>query len=848
MPDVSASAREIFLSALERATPSERADFLYQACQDDAGLRQHVEALLRVHDEPDSLLDQPRINLNAPRDLAEVSPATIDQPATNVGAMIGPYKLVEQIGEGGMGLVFMAEQQRPVRRLVALKVVKPGMDSRQVIARFEAERQALAMMDHPNIARVLDAGATDAGHPYFVMELVRGIPLNEFCDQKRLTVRQRLELFIQVCQAVQHAHQKGVIHRDLKPTNVLVTMHDALAVPKVIDFGIAKALGHQLTDHSLITGFAQMLGTPLYMSPEQADMNQFGVDTRSDIYSLGVMLYELLTGTTPFDKDRLKSASFDEMRRIIREEEPETVSQRLAQTHNNKAGLDAGVNHRAHAALPELDWIVARCLEKDRNRRYESASALAADVQRYLNDEAVTACPPSAGYQLRKFVRRNRRALVTVGVVTVALVAATTVSVWQALEARDAQRQAEEDRDHANAAQKEAEEANRRATTETAIATAIGEFLEQDLLQQADTYVQRGDPPTPEQNLTVKEALDRASERIGERFREQPLVEAAIRRTIGRTYRSVGEYRPAVSHLERAVVLYKANVGPLHAGRIHAMESLGESFRYLARHSQAIAQFQEIAESRSAALGPDHPDTLASVHALAVAHEYAGQLDVSVPLLEQLVEKCRLLFGSTDSRTLNNVRRLAWNYALQGRLTESLTLMRSERELHESPEQTPPTVWHIFVCQWAGELDEADRLLRELLDHRRRQQPSQSQQRELASHLASHALNLLLQGRPDAAEPLAREAVGMNQTEEYQRYYSVSVLGAVLLGLRKYEEAEPFLLQGCDGLKRTEAVHPFVKRWRIQAEERVVRLYEETGQQEKARLWRESLRPPDIRE
>jgi eukaryotic-like serine/threonine-protein kinase len=305
-----------------------------------------------------------------------------------------------------------------------------------------------------------------------------------------------------------------------------------------------------------------------------------------------------------------------------------------------------------------------------------------------------------------------------------------------------------------------------------------------------------------------------------------------------------------VSHLERAVALYRTNVGPHHTETIRSMYSLGDACRYVMRHSQMIEVYQEIVESRKVVFGPDHPETLASVHALAVAHEYAGQLDVSVRILEQLVEKCQSLFGSTNSRTLNNVRRLAWNYALLGRLTESLTLMRRERELHGSPEQSPTTGWHIWVCQWAGELDEADRLLREAVEYHRKRQALRTQPNanNMATDLASLALNLLLQGRPDEAEPLAREAVGLNQTEEYQRYYSVSVLGAVLLGLRKYDEAEPFLLQGYDGLKRTEAVHPFVKRWRIQAEEWVVRLYEETGQQEKALLWRESHRPPDSRE
>src|SRR6516165_1370784 len=301
--------RSVFIAALERDDSADRAAYLDQACADNAALRQRVERLLQLHERESLFLAEP-----APQEVATVEEPISQRP----GAVIGPYKLMEQIGEGGMGLVFVAEQQQPVRRKVALKLIKPGMDTRQVVARFEAERQALALMDQPNIARVFDGDATASGRPYFVMELVRGVPITEFCDQNHRSVRKRLELFVDVCQAVHHAHQKGIIHRDLKPTNVLVTLHDNKAVAKVIDFGIAKATGQQLTDKTLFTNFAQMIGTPLYMSPEQAQMSGLDVDTRSDIYSLGVLLYELLTGTTPFDRERLRTVGFDEIRRIIR--------------------------------------------------------------------------------------------------------------------------------------------------------------------------------------------------------------------------------------------------------------------------------------------------------------------------------------------------------------------------------------------------------------------------------------------------------------------------------------------------------------------------------------------------
>jgi serine/threonine protein kinase len=414
--------REIFAVAAQKPTPAECAAYLDEACGADLSLRQRIETLLHEQANLGSFLESPPAALAA----APFAP-TITEPQIpeKPGTQIGPYKLLEQIGEGGFGIVFMAEQQQPVRRKVALKVLKPGMDTRQVVARFEAERQALALMDHPHIAKVFDGGTTTGGRPYFVMELVRGTPITEFCDHSCLSIGQRLALFVDVCQAVQHAHQKGVIHRDLKPTNVMVTLHDGQPVAKVIDFGIAKAMGQQLTDKTLFTNFAQMIGTPLYMSPEQAEMSGLDIDTRSDIYSLGVLLYELLTGTTPFERQRLNHVGYDEMRRIIREEEPPKPSTRistvgkLATTTCQQRQSDPRKLSRLFRG--ELDWIVMKALEKDRDRRYETANGLAADVRRYLNDEPVSACPPSAWYRFRKFTRRKKIALAMAACVLLAL-------------------------------------------------------------------------------------------------------------------------------------------------------------------------------------------------------------------------------------------------------------------------------------------------------------------------------------------------------------------------------------------------------------------------------------------
>jgi serine/threonine protein kinase len=562
-------------------------------------------------------------------------------PCETTGDRIGRYKLLEQIGEGGCGVVYVAQQEEPVRRQVALKVIKLGMDTRQVIARFEAERQALALMDHPNIAKVLDGGSTQTGRPFFVMELVKGVRITDYCDRNNLSTTQRLNLFIKVCQAIQHAHQKGIIHRDIKPSNVLVALHDGVAVPKVIDFGIAKATtGHWLTDKTVHTAIDQFIGTPAYMSPEQAELTRLDIDTRSDIYALGVLLYELLTGKTPFDSKRLFEAGLDEVRRIIREEEPPRPSTCISTLNAQEQTALA----RRHASEPpkvlgiirgDLDWIVMKTLEKDRNRRYETANGLARDIERFIGNEPVAARPPSTVYRFQKLVRRNKLAVGAAGAVALALLLGLAIATWALVNERESRKEAEHQRHLAESNQN-------KAQAEAAKSQQVAHFLE-EMLAGIDPAVASG-----QDTIWLREILQKTAGRVGKGLKGDPEVEAELRDTIGSVYYAMGDYKPAAEMDQTALELRQQVFGPKHPLVAKSMDHLGLVLWRQGKFPEATSMFRgALAMQKQFHNGPDL-DIVATLNHLATVLNSTRNLPEAETLLREAVEMDRKLRGEDD--------------------------------------------------------------------------------------------------------------------------------------------------------------------------------------------------------
>ena len=762
-----ASDREValFNGALQLAV-EQRARYLDEACAGDEVLRLKIEALLRVHDEVGTFLENP----TQEAELSAVEPpglsGTVRVSASSIektGERIGQYKLLQQIGEGGCGVVYLAEQTEPVRRNVALKVIKLGMDTKHVIARFEAERQALALMDHPNIAKVLDAGATGTGRPFFVMELVRGIKITDYCDQNNLTTEERLKLFTQVCRAIQHAHQKGIIHRDIKPSNILVADHDGVPVPKVIDFGIAKATTDQrLTDKTLFTALEQFIGTPAYMSPEQARLSGLDIDTRTDIYSLGVLLYELLTGKTPFDATKLLAAGLEEMRRTILEQEPERPSTALSTML--AADLTIVAKHRqsdapklVHLLRGDLDWIVMKALEKDRTRRYETATGLAKDVQRHLDNELVTARPPSNVYRFQKLVRRNKLAFLAASVVTGVLVLGAVISTWQAIRATRAEREQSRLRQEAEQTRNIEATLRTQAETEAAKSRQVAQFLTA-MLEGVGPSMARG-----RDTAMLREILDKTAITVGTELKDQPEVQAELEGTIGRVYYELAEDDKAEAMQRDALAKRRRLFGQENLETATSLYDLAYSLCREDKLGEAEPMARTALAVRQRLLGSEHREVADSLNILANILRSEGKTSDAEMLYRQaLAMQKRLKNDEGMAKELNNLAMMARD---RGSVVEAESMLRESLALYQrvlSPE-------HPDLAMSLNNLAETLRGERKLGEAETEHREALALRKKLfgTEHpLAEQSLGELLwvledEGKLDEAETMARGALAM---------------------------------------------------------------------------------------
>jgi serine/threonine protein kinase/tetratricopeptide (TPR) repeat protein len=848
-------AESIFFAALE-LPPGDRAAFLERACAGDAALRGRIEQMLAAQSHLGAFLDPPQPG--APIDPGATLPLV--PPATeSAGAVIaGKYKLLERIGEGGMGSVWLADQLEPVRRRVAVKLIRSECGSSQtILARFDAERQAIALMDHPNIAKLLDAGTTvpadgpalAAGRPYFVMELIKGVPLNEYCDRHTLGITERLTLFMQICSAVQHAHQKGITHRDLKPSNILVESHDGKPVPKVIDFGLAKAVsGRPLTDHSLVTGFGAVVGTPLYMAPEQAHFNAIDVDTRADIYALGVNLYELLTGTTPVGREQLRRAALDEILRLVRESEPPTPSKRLS-SPDSPAGVAANrltePSKLSRLLRGDLDWIVMKALSKERDRRYDSAGTFARDIERFLNHEPVLAGPPGMAYRVRKFVRRNRGRVVAGVLLLLALIlglAGTTYGLVEAERARGQAVAAEAD------ARARADELQQVADYQSKMLRQVdpadaGVKLTADLHTRLGAALEKGKAPAPEKaarlaafdrelhavNATdaAVAILDRtvlapAVRAIETQFGDQPKVDASLRMTLGDVYSKLGRHQEAMELYRRAYALRARVLGEEHRETLRSLAAVGSALSELRKMDEAETTLRRALETSRRVLGPDDPDALGVQNLQAMLLYRQGKLQECEACSRDVLERRTRVLGAEHSDTLRTMNDLGLFLNDRDKRDEAATVLRSVVEtMRRRPDadrnellSALDNLGNALISQ--RKYAEAEGFLREVLDGRRRfngeDHPS--------TLVALNNLASLLQGRKrlDEAEPLAREAVEKSRRilgdEHRDTLVTLNVLALIYHKQGKREKAEPLYREAlATGRRVLGEDHPDTITW-----------------------------------